>query len=51
LSLRNEDDKLGRFKEAEWMYYAALLLHKNSVQANIFIKTIWELWRSGIISS
>jgi hypothetical protein len=51
LSLRNDDDKLGRFKEAEGMYYGALLLHKNSVRANIFINTIWNCAAAGIISS
>lgn len=47
LQLGNVYDKLGRFEEAEWMYYEALELDPNSIWAHHFYNDHLELWRSG----
>ena len=40
-------DKLGRFKEAEWMYYQALQLDPKSIWAKYFYDKHLKLWRGG----
>jgi O-antigen ligase len=45
LQLAYTYDKLGRFKEAEWMYYEALRLDPKSQWAKYFYQQHLELWR------
>ena len=40
-------DKLGRFKEAEWMYYQARLLDPKSKWVHYFYEKHLEAWRAG----
>jgi tetratricopeptide (TPR) repeat protein len=40
-------DKLGRFKEAEWMYYEALRLDPKSRWTKYFYEQHLQLWRTG----
>ena len=40
-------DKLGRFKEAEWMYYNAWLLDPKSTWVKYFYDRHLELWATG----
>ncbi|HJT82273.1 MAG TPA: O-antigen ligase family protein [Chthoniobacterales bacterium] len=40
-------DKLGRFNEAEWMYYEARMLDPKSIWVKYFYEQHLELWRTG----